>query len=303
MPATAGGVEPGARRRAAMRLEVRRQEPADLPAAAAVAAAAFAIDVADDAARARFQARVAHVPATDPEGAFVATLDGRIVGVAQAMVRERLWCLSLLTVDPSTQSSGAGRALMERALAYGTRCDARLIVSSSDPRALRLYARSGFALRPALSAHGSVEHARLPPTPRAVTEHPAGGVTDALLEGLADLSREVRGAPHTLEIRHALAWGGLLLTLDRRGFAVAARRHGLWLLVARDDEAGATLLAAALAATEPGAPARVGWITAGHDWAVSIALAAGLEVAPHGALCVNGDAGPLRPFLPSAPFA
>lgn len=37
--------------------------------------------------------------------------------------------------------------------------------------------------------------------------------------------------------------------------------------------------------------------------AVAVLLGAGLQLTGHGALCVRGDPGPLRPYLPSAPFA
>ena len=49
---------------------------------------------------------VAHAATTDPAGAFVAVVGGRVIGAAEAVRRERLWCLSLLTVAPGTQSAG-----------------------------------------------------------------------------------------------------------------------------------------------------------------------------------------------------
>jgi ribosomal protein S18 acetylase RimI-like enzyme len=121
---------------------------ADLPQVAVLAAAAFSRDITDEHAARRWRERIAFPLETDPDGAFVAELDGRIVGAAEAIVRERLWVLSLLAVQPGIQSAGAGGAAMERAIAYGKSADAGLIVSSNDPRALRLYASCGFALHP-----------------------------------------------------------------------------------------------------------------------------------------------------------
>jgi len=45
-----------------------------------------------------------------------------MVGVAQAIRRERLWCLSLLTWIRGPER-GRRRALLERALAYGADAD------------------------------------------------------------------------------------------------------------------------------------------------------------------------------------
>jgi hypothetical protein len=163
--------------------------------------------------------------------------------------------------------------------------------------AARLYATAGFSLRPALRALGRVDRRALPPRSASVR---AGDAAD--LELAAEISRELRGAAHTAEIDFALRRGAQLLVCGDRGFAVAQEDYGVWLLAARDDAAATELLWRALdiggAAEQP-----VRWITAGQDWAVSVALSAGLRLTGHGALCVRGTPGPLRPYLPSAPFA
>jgi GNAT superfamily N-acetyltransferase len=135
---------------------------ADLEATVGVSAAAFSRDLGDEGVARRWRERIAYPWQTDPEGAFVAELDGRVIGIAEAIVRERLWCLSMLAVEQGIQSAGSGRALMERAVAYGRASDPGLIVSSNDPRALRLYADCGFALHPTFEASGIVDRRRLP---------------------------------------------------------------------------------------------------------------------------------------------
>jgi hypothetical protein len=75
------------------RLEVGPFERDALPEAAAVSAAAFGFDMTDPEAARSWQERVAYPLATDPAGAFVAERDGRVIGVVEAIVRERLWCL------------------------------------------------------------------------------------------------------------------------------------------------------------------------------------------------------------------
>ena len=139
-------------------------------------------------------------------------------------------------MEPAAQTTGAGRALLERALTYDAGTDASLIPSSSDPRALRLYALAGFSLLPTFEAAGPLDQRKLPPSDPEVRE---GGAAD--LEALEAISRDIRGAPHTTEIEFALRLGGRLLRLADRGFAVATPGHGVWLLAACDDGAAAAL--------------------------------------------------------------
>ena len=279
-------------------LQIRALEEADLTAAAAVSAAAFDLDIAERPAVDRWRARVAHPLSTDPEGSYVAERDGRVIGLAQAIRRERLWCLSMLAVQPEAQTAGAGRALLSRALAYGAGTDAGLIPCSNDSRALRLYALAGFSLLPTFDATGAIDRGSLPPVDNDIRD---GSHVD--LDALAVISRDIRGAPHTRELEFALRSGARLLRLADRGFAVAAPGHGVWLLVAYDDDAATALLYAALALVGETQRAGVRWITAGQQWAVDAVLRAGLHLVPSGALCVRGRPGPLSAFLPSGPFA
>jgi GNAT superfamily N-acetyltransferase len=263
-----------------------------------VSAAAFGFDISEPDAARNWQERIAYPLATDPDGAFVAERAGRVIGVAEAIVRERLWCLSLLAVEPGVQSAGAGRALMECSLAYRAGADAGLIVASNDPRALRLYALSGFSLLPTFQAEGAVDRRALPRPDSRVRD---GDATD--LDALAAISREVRGAAHTAELEFALGRDGRLLRLGDRGFAVARPGHSVWLLAARDDDAARALLWHALELTGDADRPTVRWLTAGQQWAIDVLVTAGLRLSAYGALCVRGDPGPLRPFIPSGPFA
>jgi ribosomal protein S18 acetylase RimI-like enzyme len=277
---------------------IRPLELIDLPEAAEVSAAGFGFELSDPAQVRRWQQRLAHLAGTDPDGGFVAESDGRIIGVAQALQRERLWCLSLLAVAPDVQSRGAGRALLDRALAYGADAGGGLIVSSNDPRALRLYGLAGFSLRPTFQAEGTLDRRTLP------RRHP--GVRDAGeadLAALAEISRDVRGAPHTAELEFALGRGARLLRLGDRGFSVIQPEHGVWVLAARDEQAATALLWSALEAV--GNPERptVRWITGEQRWAIDVVLRAGLQLSAYGALGVRGDPGPLWPFIPTVAFA
>jgi GNAT superfamily N-acetyltransferase len=268
----------------------------DLEAAAGVAAAAFSRDLGDPDLARRWRERIAYPWQTDPGGAFVAELDGHVIGVAEAIVRERLWCLSMLAVEPGIQSGGAGRALMERVEQYGGAADPGLIVSSNDPRALRLYADRGFALHPTFQASGEVDRRRVPALGGSVREDDG---TD--LEAFAELTREVRGAPYTDELHFLCAQDARLLRIGDRGFAAVNPEGMLWALVARDEAAASALLWNALVLAD--GPARVRWITAAQQWAIDIVARAGLRIEAYGALCVRGTPGSLAPFLPNNSFA
>ncbi len=283
-------------------LTVRVMRDADLDAAAALSSAAFGVPVEAEQHVRRWRERVEHPMRTDPAGAFVAELDGRLVGVAEAIRRERLWCLSLLAAAPDAQSVGAGRALLRRALRYGADAPAGLIASSNDPRALRLYALHGFSLRPTFDAEGTLLRRALPRERAQVTEVDPGELETGVLEAFAEVSRDVRGGPHTQELMYMHARGGRILRVGDRGFAVVEPRR-VALLAARDEEGAGALLWAALERADSIEGIRVRWITGEQQWALRILARAGLRFSGYGALGVRGDPGTLSPFLPSAPFA
>ncbi len=277
-------------------LEIRPMDAGDLAAATVVMADAFSIDIHTPELEHGLQQRVAHVLDTDPAGCFVAARDRRIVGVAQAFRREDLWVLSLLAVDPAIQSAGAGRGLLSQTLRYGGSVERGLIVSSNDPRALRLYAAHGFALNPTFDAEGELRRMALPRAHSGLREVLAGE-----LDALAPVAREIRGAPHTPELGYLISRGGHVIAIGDRGFAGVLGDRGPWLLVARDEETATALLWAAL--ERSGDQVSVRCVTGDQAWAIDVMIRAGLRFSAHGALCVRGAPGTLHPFLPSMPFA
>jgi GNAT superfamily N-acetyltransferase len=238
--------------------------------------------------------RYLHLIETDPGGAWVAEDDGQVIGAALAIDRDGLWGLSLLVVLPDHQSSGVGRALLERALEHGGggRRGA-MILASPDHRALRAYARAGFEMHPCMDAEG---RPRVPQPPPGVRD---GDERDLPLTEAVD--RAVRGAAHGSDIAAFLEVGRRLLVLPERGYAVLGPQ-AIHLLAALDEEAAGDLLLAALAAVPDGTDYRVEWITAKQGWAVQPVLDAGLDIKPGGAVFVRGDVGPLTPYLPSGAY-
>ena len=133
---------------------VRPMVDADIAQVATVTAEAFETEITSPLRRSIWEHRLRSSLDSDPAGSFVSERSGRVTGAAQAVIRDRLWILSLMAVSPTLGIGGEGRALMRAALGYDRGCDAGLIVASDDPQALRLYASSGFALEPHLAGHG-----------------------------------------------------------------------------------------------------------------------------------------------------
>jgi GNAT superfamily N-acetyltransferase len=244
---------------------------------------------------ARSQARIRHLMDTDPGGCWVAERDGRVAGVALALVREGTWGFSLFGVAEALQGRGIGRALFERCWEYGDGAAGHLILSSTNPAAMRRYARTGLRLLPCVAAAGVPDLSRAPDV---------DDVRDAGADGIAladAIGRELRGAGHGRDLPVVLAHGGRLLVFEDRAFAVA-RGGTVVLLGARDEAAAQRVLWAALVTAGAGVTAAVDFLTAGQDWALPVCLDAGLALSPDGPMFAGGALGPLAPYVPSGAY-
>jgi predicted N-acetyltransferase YhbS len=277
---------------------VRRMTDADIPQAATVSAEAFEIDIGTPASRRHWEARLRHSLRTDPEGSLVTESDGVITGAAQAVIRDRLWILSLLTVSPSAGRGGEGRALVRAALEYDRDVDAALIIASNDPRATRLYGSSGFRLEPTFKATGTVDPTLIPDLHPGIVE-----VSPSELETLAPISRAVRGAAHTRDLGLALSRGSSVFALEDRGFVMTMPGRGVWLLAARDEQAATDLLWHALGHLSEEPRIVIDFVSGAQQWALQVFISARLSFHSYGAICTRGDVGPLHPYIPSPPFA
>ena len=189
---------------------------------------------------------------TDPDGYFCAVEDERMCGMASSLVRGRVWYLSMFFVLPGEQGRGVGRALLERALAYGDArgAEVRTVWSSLDPRAQARYVMAGMAPRwPIYRLDGDAAAvARLTarfgigPGEREMPCDPGAAET---------LTAEVFGDGRADDLIHWRKDAGAVVAIERRGqIAAFAYRRGerIGPAAGRDETALIQAVAAAAAA-------------------------------------------------------
>jgi GNAT superfamily N-acetyltransferase len=244
---------------------------------------------------ARQHARIRHLLSTDPGGSWVAEHQGRVEGVALALVREGVWGFSLFGVAAALQGRGVGRELFARCWEYGAGARGHIVLSSTNPQAMAIYAHTGLPIRPCVAAAGVPDLARAPDVDDVVDAGEAGvPIADAI-------GRELRGAGHGRDLPVPMAHGARLLVYEDRAFAVA-RGSNLIMLGARDARAAQHVLWAVFVTAPPGATVNVDFVTAGQDWALPVCLAAGLALSPDGPMFAGGALGPLAPYIPSGAY-
>jgi GNAT superfamily N-acetyltransferase len=281
----------------------RPATPADIPEATTL----FLASVIDLAARyglatpaftaASIEPVYRHIQRT---GIFeVAAMDGRIVAIAHAIVRDHLWFLSGLWVLPGLQRQGLGGPLLASVRAGAERRGATVgfTWSSVDFTAMAAYMKLGLLPGyPVLTFAGAP--AALPPRSAAHEEAPL------TLATAADIDAEVRGTRR--EVDHAFwlegpAAGRAVLAKGRpAGYFYASGGvigPAAWL-----DPAHATaVLAAALHAARAQAPAVRIAVPGINHTAVRLALSAGLKLSAFSHFLRTADLGKMEQYVPSGP--
>lgn len=240
-----------------------------------------------------------HLFSTDPERFVVAveatngSEPGQIAGFAAAVMRERLWYLSMCFVRPAAQRQGIGRRLVE-AILPATPDEAVLATAtdSAQPISIGLYSRFGIVPRlPLLSMAGYVTNPEtlpsLPPGLSAVPfETMVAGAPDGtghreLGAAVGALDRELLGVEHPqdhrfmrLEGRHGFLYrdrGGQI-----QGYGYAWETGRLGPVAIRDEALMGPVLAHLLGAVQArGAQAM--WVPGVAGEAVTTLLRAGLR--------------------------
>jgi len=262
-----------------------------------------------------------HLQSTDADRFVVATLPDaegeRIVAFVVAVVRERLWFLSMLFVLPEYQGAGLGRGLLAQVLPPDGVMVRGTATDSGQPISNALYATFDIVPRmPLLNLAG------LPQRPEAFGELPSGVVAlsfdeiatgppgsrghQMLVDAIDALDRDLLGAAHPLDhrfLRQESRLGWLYRGPDGApvgyGYVGEAGRIGPVAVV--DDALLGPVLGHLTSAVAPrGAFAM--WVGGAADRAVVPALQAGfrLEAFPL-LLCWDRPFGDFSRYLPISP--
>jgi GNAT superfamily N-acetyltransferase len=267
-----------------------------------------------------------HLQSTDPERFLVAAeasptggSDGgeRIVAFGSAVMRERLWFLSMLFVLPEFQGAGLGREILGRLLPADAALARATATDSVQPISNALYSSCGIVPRiPLLNLTG------LPGRPEAFGELPSGivplpfeditvGPPDALghrmlVEAIDGLDRELLGVAHPLdhrflrtESRHGWLYRGPDGAPLGYGYAGEAGRVGP--IAVRDEALLAPILGHLTSAVVPRGAFAV-WIPGAADRAVVLTLKAGFRLDAFPVLlCWDRPFADFSRYLPISP--
>jgi GNAT superfamily N-acetyltransferase len=249
----------------------------------------------------RRQNRTAHFLRTDPGGSWVAEDDGVIVGMSQSFVREGYWVLSQLGAVPGRQGRGLGRQLLRLAHSHGDPQSPGTIQCSRDPKAMALYSTLGFDLHPVVAAWGPIRPGAVT-RPAEVARFEGAGVTEGQLDIVTAIDRVVRGSARTIDVEMMLAEEGNRLLLHEDQAYAVAKDDRIVTLGALNEESAALVLRTMLAEAPPGETVEVNWLTAAAQWAITVLIAAGVELQPYGPVMVRGMPGPPHPYIPSGGY-
>lgn len=271
----------------------------------------------------------AHLQATDPGRFVVATVpqqhrregdaaaDDRIVAFGSAIVRERLWYLSMLFVLPEFQGAGLGPDLLARLLPEDDAMARATATDSVQPISNALYATIGIVPRmPLLSLVG------LPRQPEAFGELPSGivplpfdelaaGSPDGvghrmLVEAIDTLDRELLGAAHPADhrfLRSESRRGWLYRGPDGTpvGYGYAGEAGRLGPIAVRDEALLGPVLGHLTSAVQPRGAFAL-WVGGAADRAVVPALRAGFRLDQFPVLvCWDRPFADFSRYLPISP--
>ena len=260
-----------------------------------------------------------HLQSTDPERFVVAVdTDERVTAFAAAVMRERMWFLSMLFVLPEAQGAGIGRELLRR---VGPPPDADVVrgtaTDSLQPISNALYASVGIVPRVPLfnlvgRQRGPEAFGDLPSGVRPVAfEDLAGGTSGGdghrrLADTVDALDREMLGVAHPIDhrwIRQEGRRGYLFNGPDGEsiGYGYASESGRVGPIAVRDAELMAPVIGWLLSTVQARGAYAI-WLPGTADGAIVGALRAGMRFDEFPLLlCWDRpfvDVGALRAYLP-----
>lgn len=236
---------------------------------------------------ARHHGRTRHLARTDPGGCWL--MEDQAAGPVGAVLsyrREGTWALSLLAVVPGAQGKDVGKALLARALMHGRACLRGVICAPDDPVAARTFRRAGFHLHPTmrLTGRAGAGTGRLEPP-----DGPVHAGTERHRDLMDSIDRRTRGGAHRADHEELLRHHRLFVVDDLIGSGYCYARGGrIEMLAATSRRLATRLLTAAVLAAPPDAPIQVDHVPAESQWAVDVAITAGLHIHPAGFLALRG---------------
>lgn len=253
----------------------------------------------------------AHTFSTDPSRFWVGTgADGAVVAFGSAVLRQSVWFLSMLFVDPGVQARGVGRAILDRILP-SPRDGAVLstVTDSAQPISNALYASLGIVPRmPMFNFIGRpVEGWVPPPLPLGIRAEPIESTADPAFAADRDgLDRDVIGFEHPSD--HAFANNPDQRTFAYRGpdgrlagYGAASLAGRVGPIAVRDADLLAPVLGHLLTTIQPRG-ASSGWLPGSAGPAVLLALEAGLRIDGFPLLvCWSAPFADFARYLPISP--
>ncbi len=231
----------------------------------------------------------------------VAEVDGRIDGIASAVVRDKLWFLSTFWVRPGVQQRGLGRPLLDRVWADGVAAGATTFFTyaSVDRTATAMYMRRGMLPGWQILVFAGA--------PRRLPDAPTGyDVAPLTVAAAGDLDADVRATRR--EADHAY-WLGAGSPLRGRLVRRAGDVVGYFYVVkgtigpaCRTDARHADAVMSLALRDAASDAADVKMIVPGvNHAAIRFALAAGLSFANHSHFLATSPFGRLERYLASGP--
>lgn len=258
--------------------EVRPPVPSDAPALARLSIEAFGAteDRAEEVVGRR-AARLLEV--ADPCSRVAELPTGELIGLAISRRIGESLLLAWAVVAPALQGRGVLRSLLHP-FPQEPGLVPRVILSSTDPRAMRRYALLQLPAHPTLGACGILRPGAAPAVDGARQHSPLEA-----RELIDSLGVTLRGAGYGADVDLMAQQGDVAHVIDDGASerAVVIRNAGVVrTALATTPAAGEAALRAALHGVPPGATVHLNFIRAGQDWILRPAVDAGLALSPEG---------------------